>query len=252
MENEKMNQNDADMEKSASENERKPTNKERFNSMMKESIEGYNPDDEEGSYGMLIDRYSKDKEQKKILADAINSDPRLASVLSDIVAGKRSGANALVRYYGRDFLSAEEGTPEYDDIVAAEEERKKDAEERAAREEEYKKNIDESTPVIEEFCKSKGYDVDEFLNNVWDKIASPILSGKYTTELLAMLDKGFNYDNDVNDAMKAGEVKGRNDNINKLRNDQIGDGMPTGLGTRTKETKKPNSSNSILDLASKA
>ena len=52
--------------------------------------------------------------------------------------------------------------------------------------------------------------------------------------------------------MKAGEVKGRNENINKLRNDQIGDGMPTGLGTKTKETRKPARSNSILDLASQA
>lgn len=252
MDNEKMNQKTAEQEMSASEKERKPTNKEKFNSMMMERIEGYNPDDEEGAYGMLIDNYNRNEEQKKILADAINNDPRLASVLSDIVAGKRSGANALVRYYGRDFLSAEEGTPEYDDIVAAEEERKKDAESRAAREEEYKKNIDESTPIIEEFCKSKGYKVDDFLNDVWDKVAAPILSGKYTTELLAMLDKGFNYDNDVNDAMKAGEVKGRNENVNKLRNDQIGDGMPTGLGTKTKETRKPARSNSILDLALQA
>lgn len=252
MEDEK-NKKSAGQEGSASETERKPTNKERFNSMMKERMEGFNPEDEEGAYGMLIDNYTKNEEQKKMLADAINKDPRLASVLSDIVAGKRSGANALVRYYGRDFLSAEEGTPEYDDIVAAEEERKKDAEERSAREEEYKKNIDESTPIIEEFCKSKGYDVDEFLNNVWDRIASPILSGKYTNELLSMLDKGFNYDNDVNDAMKAGEVKGRNDNINKMRNDQIGDGMPTGLGTKTQETKKPkNSPRSFLDIASQA
>lgn len=240
-------------ESTASENERKPTNRERFNSMMAERIQGYNPEDEEASYGMLIDRYSKDEEQRKILSDAINKDPRLASVLSDIVSGKRSSGNALVRYYGRDFLSAEEGTPEYDDIAAAEEERKKETEEMTAREEEYKKNIDDSTPVIEQFCNEKGYNVDDFLNNVWDKIASPILSGMYTKELLTMLDNAFNYDTDVNDAMKAGEVKGRNMNVNKMRKDKVGDGMPTGLGTRTNETKKTTSNpKSFIQLAREA
>lgn len=250
MDKEEMAKTAAEQETAASETERKPTNKERFNSMMMERMQGYNPDDEEGAYGMLIDDYTKSDEQKKILSDAINQDPRLAQVLSDIVSGKRSSGNALVRYYGRDFLSAEEGTPEYEDIAAAEEERKKEAEDRAARESEYKSNMDASTPIIEEFCKKKGYEVDDFLDKVWDQIASPILSGKYTPELLEMMDKAFNYDTDVSDALKAGEVKGRNENVNKMRNDKIGDGLPTGLGTNTKQTKKPKQKQeTILDIA---
>ena len=72
-----------------------------------------------------LSKLRQNEEQKKILSDAINRDPRLASVLSDIVSGKRSSGNALVRYYGRDFLSAEEGTPEYKDIASAEEEKEK-------------------------------------------------------------------------------------------------------------------------------
>lgn len=246
------NEKPAVQENAGVEKERKPTNKERFNSMMMAKMEGYNPEDEESSYGMLIESYNKNEEQKKILSDAINGDPRLASVLSDIVSGKRSSGNALVRYYGRDFLSAEEGTPEYEDIASAEEERKKEAEELAARENEYKKNIDESTPIIEQFCKEKGYNPDDFLDNIWDKIASPILSGKYTTELLAMIDKAFNYDTDVSDALKAGEVKGRNENVHKMRKDQIGDGMPTGLGAVTQKTKKESKPKSFLQLASEA
>lgn len=122
----------------------------------------------------------------------------------------------------------------------------------AARENEYKKNIDESTPIIEQFCNEKGYNPDDFLNDIWDKIASPILSGRYTTELLAMIDKAFNYDTDVSDAMKAGEVKGRNENVHKMRKDQIGDGMPTGLGAVTQETKKKSKPKSFLQLASEA
>ena len=110
--------------------------------------------------------------------------------------------------------------------------------------------MDTSAPVIEQFCKKKGYEVDDFLDKVWDWVASPILSGRYTPELLEMMDKAFNYDTDVSDALKAGEVKGRNENVNKMRNDKIGDGLPTGLGTNTKQTKKPKQKQeTILDIA---
>lgn len=234
------------------EEERKPTNRERFNTMMKERIEGFDPEDEEGSYRKLIDSYNSQEEQKKILSDAINRDPRLAQVLSDIVSNKRSAGNALVRYYGRDFLSAEEGTPEYQDIMAAEEERRKEAEQLTSNQKMYNDNLQESTPVIEAFCKEKGYETDEFMDRIWEKIAYPILSGVYTRELLDMFDKSFNYDTDVNDALAAGEVKGRNMNINKMRNDRKGDGLPTGMGTQPpKSTQKPKNK-SFIELAGEA
>lgn len=226
------------------------TNREKWNKAMTDRIPNYNPEDEEGSYGMMLDQLAKNDEEKKKLSDAITSDPRIAQLLSDIVSGKRNAPGALVRYFGKDYLSAEEGTPEYDEIMAAEEERKADADKAAASQKEYNDNLQASIPVIDNFCKDKGEDPDKFMQDVWDKIVSPIMQGTYTPMLCEMLYKAFNYDKDISDAMEAGEVKGRNTNIQKLRN-QPTDGMPSGLTTAPQKAPQKRGHN-ILDLAREA
>lgn len=230
----------------------KPSNRQRFNTYMSERISGYNPDDEEAAFGMVMDDVTARDEEKQKLVDAINQDPRIAGLLSDIVSGKRSAAGSLARYFGKDFLSAEEGSQEYNDIMAAEEERKKETERMAENERLYRENIDKSVPVIEKFCADKGISTDEFLENVWDKMISPIMQGIYTEELLTMLDNAINYESDVKDAMAAGEVKGRNTNINKMRSDKVGDGMPTGMRSDVMPSKKKNGGMSIIEMAKQA
>lgn len=230
-----------------------PTNRDRFNTYMSERYKGYNPDDEEAAYGMLMDDLGARDSEKQKLVDAINTDPRIAQLLSDIVSGKRSAAGSLARHFGKDFLAAEEGTPEYDDIMKAEEERKAEAEAMAENERVYKQNIDQSVPVIESFCAANGLNVDEFLNSVWERMVSPIMQGMYTEELLTMLNNALNYDKDVEDAMKAGEVKGRNTNIAKMRSDKVGDGMPSGMTSveQPSQKKRPRQK-SIVDMALEA
>ena len=235
------------------EEQKTPTNKERFNSYMSGRIKDYNTEDEEGMYGQLINDYEQRDAEKQKLTDAMVNDPRIAQLIADVASGKRGAAGALARYFGKDFLSAEEGTPEYEEIMAAEEERKKDAEAAAESSRKYKENMEASIPVIEDYCKEKGISVDEFMNHAWESVVSPIMQGIYTREICEILDKGFSYDNDVEDAMKAGEVKGRNTNINKMRSSQKSDGMPSGLGSgKPIRSRRQDDSNDILKLASKA
>jgi len=237
-------------EEAAALDEVKPSKKDELRKMLLEDIEGYNPDDEEGSAALLIDRLNASKEQKKKLADALNSDPRLAQVLADVVSGKRGAAGALVKYFGKDFLNAEEGTPEYEEIVKAEEERKAEQDANEASKKEYEANIEKTMPEVEAYCKEKGYDVDEFLNNAWEGIVKPILSGMYSRQVCEFIDKGSNYDNDVKAALEAGEVKGRNTNIHKME-ERNGDGMPKAMGSAP--VKKPKKQgNDVLSLAKMA
>lgn len=229
-----------------------PTNRERFNTYMSDRYKDYNPDDEEAAYGLLMDDLGARDDEKQKLVDAINQDPRIAQLLSDIATGKRSAAGSFARYFGKDFLSAEEGSQEYEDIMAAEQERKAEVEAMAENERMYKQNIDQSVPIIEKFCSDRGINQDEFLSNVWDRMISPIMQGMYTEELLTMLDNALNYEKDVNDAMKAGEVKGRNTNIAKMRSDKVGDGMPSGMtSVQQPQVKKPRRK-SIVDEALEA
>lgn len=93
--------------------------RDQLNSLLSSVIDGYDPSDDEGSAGMLSDYVQRNIDDKKKFSEAIQKDPRLAQVFSDVVAGKRSAGSALARYFGKDMLTAQEGTPEYDEIMQA-------------------------------------------------------------------------------------------------------------------------------------
>ena len=213
-------------------------------------IEGYNPDDEEASSEAVMNFLNSSNESKKRIADALKNDPRLAQMIADIVSGKRGAAASAVRYFGKDFLNAEEGSEDYEEIIKAEEERKKEQEAMEASQKEYEENITKTMPYVEEFCKEKGYNIDEFLTKIWDEVIAPIESGLYSTHLCNIIDKGLNYDKDVNDALKAGEIKGRNENIHKLKQEK-GDGLPSISGSEQVQQPKKKG-NSFINLAMKA
>lgn len=226
----------------------KPTKKQSLHDMLKGLIDGYNPDDEEASSEMLIKYLNEGMDQKAKIADALKNDPRIAQLLSDIVSGKRGAAGSLARYFGKDFLSAEEGSPEYEEILEAEEERKAEQEASEASKKEYQSNLEKSMPEVEAYCKEKGYQVDEFLDNAWNKLIRPVLSGLYSREVCEFIEKGFNYDKDINDASEAGYIKGRNENIHKMKEER-GDGMPKISGSETIKEKPKKKENSFLDMA---
>lgn len=225
-----------------------PTKREMLNKLLSEEIPDYNVDDDESSAEMLTNYISGNKEQRNKLAEALQNDPRLAQMLADIVSGKRGAANSMVRYFGKDFLSAEEGSPEFEDIQAAEEERKKEMESMDASRQEYSSNLEKSMPIVEDWCKEKGYDLDEFLDKVWMQVISPIMSGNYSREVCDFLDKGLNYDKDTKDALDAGVVQGRNENINKMREER-GDGLPKGITTSAPTPEKKKEKSPLLSAA---
>lgn len=226
----------------------KPTKRQALHDMLKGLIDGYDPDDEESSSEMLMKYLNDGNQQKAKLAEALKNDPRIAQLLSDIVSGKRGAAGSLARYFGKDFLSAEEGSPEYQEILKAEEERKAEQEASEASKKEYQDNLEKSMPEVEAYCNEKGYQVDEFLDNAWNRLVQPILSGLYSKEVCEFIDKGLSYDKDVNDATEAGYVKGRNENIHKMKEER-GDGMPKISGSENVKEKPKKKSSSFLEMA---
>lgn len=216
----------------------KPTKRSELQAMLGEEIPDYNADDDEVSAEQLMAYIKEGKDQKGRLADALKEDPRLAQVLADVVGKKRGAGASFARYFGKDLISAEEGTPEYDELLAAEEERKKELEAADVSRKEYEDNLNASMPILEKWCEENGEDKEAFLDYIWENIISPIYSGKYTAELCDLIFKGKSYDKDTTDAMAAGEVKGRNANINKMKED-IGDGMPKNIVSTPPEEEKP-------------
>lgn len=200
------------------------------------------------SQDLLLRHIALNDEQNQRLADALERDPRLAQMLVDMVEGKRNAHSAVARYFGRGFVSADEGTPEFEEMMLADEERKNEVMRLANDRREYEANLQESLTVIEEFCNEKGYDPSDFLDKVWEQLVFPIMSGRYTVEVCTALDHAMSYEKDVEDAFAAGDIKGRNHNIMRMKSD-FGDGMPKGMSSVAPDVQQKRPRNSLIQKA---
>lgn len=204
------------------------------------------------SQEILKEFFRSNVEQNERLAAILELDPRLAQLLSDVVQGKRNAHAAMARYYGKSFFDIEEDTPEYEEMLRMDEERRNEAYEMAQNRREYEANLENSRPVIENFCREHGYEPAEFMDKVWEELVFPILSGTYTPEVCQALEHAISYEQDVEDAFAAGNIKGRNTNIRRMQED-FGDGLPKGMSSVAPEQKQRRpSGNSLIDAALKA
>lgn len=191
------------------------------------------------------------QKQNEHLKNMLESDPRLAQMMLDMMHGKRSATGAVARYFGRSLVELDENSPEYQEMLDADEERKMEAARMANDREEYESNLRESQPVIEAFCRERGYDSADFMDNVWESIVFPILAGKYTYDVCTALDHALSYEKDVEDAFAAGNVKGRNTNIMRMK-EEFGDGLPKGMASVAPATEQKRRRNSLIDKAMNA
>lgn len=204
----------------------------------------FNGDDEDAMYDdMLSYRRSNDESRQKI-SDMLSENPQLAQVLSDIANKKRGAGAAFARYFGKDMLNAEEGTPEWDEIQQAEKERNEELLSIRKRGADYDANIEASKPVLDEFGKENGINVDDFLDEAYGKIIEPIFLGKYDKDLLRRLKNALDYDSDVETSFNAGKAAGRNERIEDMRKANVGDGLPrmgssAGMQNPVKKTERP-------------
>lgn len=226
------------------------SNKDKLRELLSGEIDGYNADDDEVSSSQLMEYINRGKEQRKAFSDVLTSDPRLAQVFSDVASKKRGAGAAFARYFGKELVNAEEGSPEYDEIAKAEEERKSELESMLAQQKSYKDNVEKSLPILTKLCEEKGIDQEQYMDDVWKKVIEPMVLGNLH-EPFQLLMNGFNHDKDVEDAMAAGEVKGRNTNINRMREER-GDGMPKGMISTGAPKKEKRVRNPLLESAMNA
>lgn len=196
----------------------------------------------------LLHHLKVNREQNEQLAVALERDPRLAQMLADMVEGKRNAHSAMARYFGNSMLNIMDDSPEFEEMMRADEERRNEVMREAADRKEYEKNLEDSRYVIENFCKERGYDPADFMNEVWERLVMPILSGNYSLDVCVALEHALNYEKDVEDAFAAGDVKGRNTNIRRMQED-FGDGMPKGMSSAAPDTSSRRRRNSLIEDA---
>lgn len=204
--------------------------------------------DDRMSQDMLLHYLFQTKKQNELLTEVLDSDPRLAQMLLDMINGKRNASSAVARYFGRSLVELDENSPEYQDMLRADEELQLENARMSNDREEYEANLRESQPVIEAFCRERGYEPSEFMDNVWEKIIFPIMAGKYTGDVCTALDHALTYEKDVEDAFAAGDIKGRNTNIMRMK-EEFGDGLPKGMASVAPIAAPKRRRNSLIDKA---
>jgi type I site-specific restriction endonuclease len=207
--------------------------------LVRERVQKRYPDkdfsDDEAFYGQLNDDFdaldkelSGYKEREKAFSDMFTSDPRSASFITDWRKGE-DPTIGLIRRFGPEIKDAiddpdmqekiAEANKEYVDRVAAS--KKLD--------EEYQKNIAETLSYLSKMQEEKGLP-DDKIDNVMEFLVGIVhdgIVGKFSPETIHMAMKALNHDTDVEDADRAGEVRGRNAKINEtLRKGRKGDNMP--------------------------
>ena len=200
------------------------------------------------SQDLLLRHLEMNREQNERLATMLERDPRLAQMLVDVIDGKRGAHSAVARYFGRGFMSVDEDSPEFEEIMLADEERRNEVARLANDRKEYEANLAESIPVIEKFCEEKGYDPSDFMGDVWEKLVFPVLAGHYSYDVCELLDHAVCYEQDVEDAFAAGDIKGRNTSIMRMKED-LGDGLPKGLNSVAPAAEKKTKRNSLIEKA---
>lgn len=200
------------------------------------------------SQDLLLRYLEVNREQNERLVSMLERDPRLAQMLVDVVDGKRNAHSAVARYFGRGFVNVDEDSPEFEEMMLADEERRNEMLRLANDRREYETNLEQSMPVIEAFCSERGYDPSDFMDSVWEKLVFPIMAGRYTDDVCTALDHAITYDQDIEDAFAAGDVKGRNANIQRMKED-FGDGLPKGMSSVAPDVQRKRPRNSLIEKA---
>lgn len=192
----------------------------------------------------VAEKMKKNEEVNRKLVEAFEKEPRMAQVFLGLLKGEKGAAYNFARLFGKDFADMEEGTPEYEEFMAGENDRLAEVAKAEEAQALLDKNLDESEAVIDRYCEKNRMDAEEFRAKI-DALIMPIMDGVISEETCAALDRAINYDKDTKDAYDAGVIEGRNTNINAMRDDR-GDGLPKGLGASVKPLEKKRVSNPLI------
>lgn len=192
-------------------------------------------------------------DNSKIL-EILQDNPEFAQLFAAVKDGMPLRV-ALARVIDFDAVRPQEDDPDYEAFTKSAEEYKKRLAETAAHRKLIEENQSKSKVEIEDFFKEIGADEEEqggfadFLEGLFEDV----FTGKMGKDALKKMWQAYKYTEDVEAAQQAGEVAGRNANIEAKREKaNATDGLPeAGGGVSVSElVKKPR--NMVEEVAEKA
>ena len=210
--------------------------------LLLERLHGKNPEetyqDDDALFGKLYDDYeeydkmSKEYETLKQDSDVIKeffaTSPDAAVLFSEVRKDpKHNMVSALVKLYGDAFRDALEDPEVQEELAKASQDYAQRIADNDALEAQAAENADATIKVIDEVQAEMGLneeDIDAAVGLI-HSIAADYIGNKITADNLRMAINAIKHDDDVAQADKEGELRGRNAKIEeKLRKSAVGDG----------------------------
>ena len=186
----------------------------------------------------------------KDMVEVIDEVPEFGDMLIYIRKGY-TPQEAYHMSFDMEEMTPPAGAPDYEGVMKAKEARRAAVEGKKKRMAEINMNIDGSVQNIAALASSKGWDEAKAME-FSDKVAGLFndwADGKLSPESLAVLEKGFGYDNDVAASYEDGMVAGKNAQIEKKRvTKETSDGLPKMSNTGTTPGKKPDTFTTGLEV----
>ena len=215
-----------------------PKGRDAFIAMMQEKNPDYNPesddqlfDDVHTMHSEMKGQLDKHQESNSKLAGLVAKDPKFGATLGMVAGEGKSFPYAVAKVYGKQPFELEG-----DDLEEFEKGYQENIQQLAtskAAQDEAKKNIENYFAALDKYCTDNGISEEEkaVLNDKIYAMADNFLNGIIGEEVITYVDKGSNYDKDVQDAAEAGKVEGMNQKIDaKLKKPEAA--MPD-MGTKT-------------------
>ena len=166
--------------------------------------------------------------------EVVQAYPEFAQIIEDVANGVPVQV-AIARQFDPAELEIPEGEPDYEAYKKAATERTQRLADMKIRTETRDKNMAQSKTDVDAFFAERGLDEDEqkqFIEWVDNEILANLLDGKVNKEILTKLYQGWVYDTAVTDALEAGKVEGRNEQIEaKRKQAKKTDGLPADGGS---------------------
>lgn len=198
---------------------------------------------------------TNNREANKKIIEVLESEPVIGEMIKDISKGA-GFKEALSRNVDIKDIQPIEGDPDYDIWNKNLTNRQKRMQDQDDLRNSLLKNQDTSMEAIKEFAKENELsdeEANEFLNTL-DGVLSNVYKGNVTKEFLGMMKTALNSKNDIANAKEAGEIKGRNEKIETIKQEAkpAGDGLPNLSSSQTKEKEpvktKPDPFNDSLNI----
>ncbi len=171
--------------------------------------------------------YKRLYDDQERLCKLFMSNPRIGAFISD-VAGGEDVLVACVRYFGKDMLNCADDEGLMNEVRKANDEYTARMSRFNELDAQMRENLQRSTRSMERFQAEKGMSDEEFeryLDRVYH-LCNHVFMGELNEEVLGLLFKGLNYDQDLSCAEREGEVRGRNARITFEKRDRRGDSLP--------------------------